>query len=139
MFSLIHLLETGPPTRWRCALTPPSRAISHTSRRSSLTPETYTRSRQEHISQLNIGLPPGPYYQRLQNIEERPVSPKAILIRSPHKRRRHAYTPSTQSQTQSLSNSTRQILSIFRHWPYRCQHHCHQQHPQTIVLRQTKQ
>ena len=128
-----------PPSRWRCALTSPSRVTSHKSRRLSPTPASYTQRLLTQISYFNIGLPPSPSSRCLHKAEERPFLPQSILLRFPQKRHGHAYIPITQSQTQSLSDSTILLLPLFRHWPHQCQHHRHQQHPQPIIIRQIKQ
>ena len=59
--------------------------------------------------------------RRLRKTYERPVTTQSITLSSPQKMRGHTYTPGTQFQTESLSNSTRGLLPLFYHWPRRCQ------------------
>ena len=61
------------------------------------------------------------------------------LLRSPQKWHGLAYTLNEPFPTQSTSDSAREPLQRFRHWPHRCQNRQHQKHPQPIVPRQIKQ
>ena len=140
IFSPIPLLEMRPPEQWHCTFTLPFRATSDPIKRSSPTPESSMRRRQAtQLSPYNIGPQQGPSSQRSRKIARRSDTISFTLLRSPQKRRGHAYTPNKPFPTQSPSDSTRQLLQCLRHWPHRCQHRQHQRRPQHIGPRQIKQ
>ena len=133
------MLETRPPARWHCALTPPLRSTSHPSKRSSPTPASSMRRCQtSRLSPYNTGSPQGPLSRRSQKISRRRATLSFILLPFRHNRRGNFYIQTNPSQTRSPQDTLRRILPISLPLIFQCQHHQHWQPLQVTIPRQTR-
>ena len=117
IFTPIPLFYIRPPSRWHCALTPPSRATSHKIKRSSPALASYIcRRRTPQPSRYIIGSPLGPSSRIPLNTNRRPDTTWFTLHLYHQKGCGHAYTPNTPYRKQSPSDSPRRILPLPFHW-----------------------